>query len=81
MKTWELGRKTGDVHSASLALMQALRFSMIAGEKLPSLQNKYDQYLKQVIKYNKEAAKSGIVDKMSIDFLMGVETSDFSIFE
>lgn len=81
LKLWELGMKVGDVQSASFALVMHLRYSMISGERLSSLREKYQYYLPQLVKYNREAAKLAILDKVNIDALLGVETESFSIFD
>jgi tetratricopeptide (TPR) repeat protein len=73
--------KSGDVTSASLAVGQHLRYLFYEGEKLPSLREKHELYLKQTAKYNIEAAKRAILDKLSIDLLMGLPCDSFSIFD
>ena len=78
---YELGMKSGDVSSACLALTLHLSWLFMEGENLRSLQGKYDHYLPQLVKFNKEAAKSAILDKLNIDFLLGVPCESFSIFE
>lgn len=78
---YELGMKSGDVSSASLALTLHLQYLYMEGENLSSVQGKYDHYLKQLVKFNKEAAKLAILDKLNIDFLLGVPCESFAIFE
>ena len=80
-ETYELGLKFGDVASASVALGMHLRWLFLEGEKLSSLQGKYDVYIKQMAKYNKEAAKLAILDQLNVNLLMGVSCESFSIFE
>jgi len=80
-KVYKLGMQFGDVASASVALTYYLRWMLYAGEKLSSLQGQYDSYLKQVVKFNREAAKQSILDKVLIDLLVGVPCETFSIFD
>jgi len=81
VKAYELGMKSGDVSGASMAIYLHLQYLFMEGENLSSLQEKNDYYIKQVVKFNKETAKRLILDRMNLDFLIGVPCESFSIFD
>ena len=80
-RTYELGLKHGEVAGASSSLSTHIRWLFFAGEKLPSLHEKFKIYLPQIAKYNKEAAKLAVLDASAIDLLMGLRCESFSVFE
>lgn len=80
-KIYELGMKSGDVSSAIAALKAYFRWLIYSGEKLTTISLKYGRYLKQMIKYNRDAAESSVVDNFGIDSLMGKTCEAFSVFD
>jgi len=80
-EAYELGLKFGDMADAYIVLGCYLTYSLIAGDKLSSLQAKYEIYIKQILKYNIETAKMAVVEQSNIHLLMGVSYDSFSIFD
>ncbi|KAL7535170.1 LOW QUALITY PROTEIN: hypothetical protein ACHAXR_008832 [Thalassiosira sp. AJA248-18] len=79
--TYELCMKFGDVASACPALVTHLRWLLLDGYKLSSLSDMYDLYFEQMFKYNRPAALLMILDRITVDLLLGVPCEVFSIFD
>jgi len=81
-ETYELGMKHGDVATASVILGSHFRWLVWEGDKLIPLREKGEQYLKQIAKYNIEAAKVVLGEMLYIHVLTGLPwKQSFAVFD